>query len=541
MNSYEEPNNRGIGNFDYNTYNPTYNYDQPYGYNNIQSQNNYQYNQPDYSFDRSSTDTGTPPEPFNYYNQLNYSNSENELKTSFVEPPFEPNAEPPFEPKAEPPFEPNTEGPFELKSEPTFEPKAEPAFNRNTFYDPLSQQHSVEEHKLEEREILLYFDNDPSDEFRPPPVKSKSLNPKPVVVNKNQIKINKVISNGEILLDDDPGDEFKLPKNAIDVKPNKLIVKQISEEKLENPIILNEDTMSDLDENEIENDAYTPGLEWNRFKPIRPKSASSDTDKDSSKKEVNFKATEGKPRKISSPKLIGKPTEEKLSPKNLEVKLGSLETKSILKNRAENLSPTLISKSLDVKSNDLIHRKIKSPKLVSKKKVSAEIMAKLKSQEELDGMLPKNILKTRKLTSPKLNQDKKAFQPEIVTIEQLSPKLAKLITKSPILLKPISESASKTESASLDIKGSSLESTFKPIETDESELTLKPSSIVVKPSSPKSTFDAVNEPISKLGDVTELNTTLGAVNEQNNVTKHISVSPITIRVSDEKQKVFNIH
>ena len=477
MNSYE-PLNRDTGNFDYNSYNPSYNYDQPYGgYNNIPSQNNYQYNQPNYSYDQSSTDNdsslGTPPESFNYYDQLNYANNENSSKIPFDERSFEQNPEVPFEP--------------------------------NELYEPSSTEQMLKENKFDEKVVSMYFDNDPSDEFRPPP--AKSVNADKNSINEDKNKTSKVISNGVIVLDDDPSDEFSLPKNVSDLKTNELI-DQMPVEKNEKIISLNEDTMSDLDENEIENDAYTPGLEWNRFKPIRPKSVASEIEKDISKEEENFnKSVEEKTRKVSTPQLIGKSIDKNLNSKDSDVKSGSLETKSMLKGLNGTSIPTLVSKSLEINKNNLIRRKIKIPKLVSTN-IPAEVVAKLKTKDELDEILLKD---TENLKIPK-STEKSVFQPEIVMLDKVNPKIAQLVTKPPIILKPIST----TEIESLSVKPSLNESNLELMEAKTSESGLKNSDSDIKPKSPKSI--------------------LTAVNESKNVFKPISVSPGILQVSFERFK-----
>ena len=341
----------------------------------------------------------------------------------------------------------------------------------------------LEENKFDENEekvVSMYFDNDPSDEFRPPPVKSGNVDKNSINEDKN--KTSEVISNGGILLDDDPSDEFSLPKNLTDLKTNKL-VDQMPVEKNEKIISLNEDTMSDLDENEIENDAYTPGLEWNRFKPIRPKSAASETEKDISKEEAIFnKSVEEKTRKVSTPKLIGKSIDKNLNSKDSDIKSGSLETKSML-NSLENTSnplSTLVSKSLEINKNSLIRRKIKSPSLVS-----TNVPAELKTKDELDEILLKD---TGNVKSPK-STEKAVFQPEIVMLDKVNQKIAQLVTKPPIILKPIST----TENESLSVKPSLNESNLEHLETKTSESGLKNSDPDIKPQSPKSILTAVNE------------------------------------------------
>jgi len=449
MNTYQEPNSRGIDNFDYNnTYNPSYNYDQqqPYtGYNTNYQYNqpntNYQYDQPNYSYDQPLSDNdssiGTPPEQANYYDPLNYIDNQNSTKTSPIEQ-SENSENVPFEP--------------------------------SPLYDPVDglAEFPVEQNKpaeTEEKFVSIYFDNDPSDEFRPPPSKNKMPNQDPKTENTTKPKADE---KRVIILDDDPSDEFRLPDNVVAAKAPQNLP--------EKPIGFNEESMSDLDENEIENDAHTPGLEWNRFKPIRPKSVTNDLEKSSSKNEMNFKAIEERSRKISSPKVIGKSAEEKLSPKDLS---HSLEIKSILKTHAENSSPTLVPKSLDANETSLIDRKIKSPKIVSKKVPSEILAAKLKSQEELDAMKPKIALKSRNLSSPKLIA-KTVFKPDIVSVDQLSPKLSKLIIESPVSLKPI------LELESFQMKSKSLSPAEKPSDSKPVEPITKSDIIVVKPISPNS-------------------------------------------------------
>jgi hypothetical protein len=457
MNTYEEPNSRGIDNFDYNnTYNPSYNYDQqqPYtGYNTNYQYNqpntNYQYNQPNYSYDQPLSDNdssiGTPPGQNNYYDPLNYIDNQNSTKTSPIEQ-SENSENVPFEPS----------------------PLYDPVDGLAEF--PVEQNKPVE---AEEKFVSIYFDNDPSDEFRPPPSKNKIPNQDTKTEDTSKAKPDE---KRLIILDDDPSDEFRLPDNVVPAKtPQKLT---------EKPIGLNEETMSDLDENEIENDAHTPGLEWNRFKPIRPKSVTNDLEKSLSKNEMNFKAIEERSRKISSPKVIGKSAEEKLSPKDLS---HSLEIKSILKTHTENSSP----KSLDANETSLIDRKIKSPKIVSKKVPSEILAAKLKSQEELDAIKPKIALKSRILSSPKLIA-KTVFKPEIVTVDQLSPKLSKLIVETPVSLKPI------LESESFEMKSNSLSPSEKPSDAKPVEPITKSDILVVKPISQNSTLKTNNQfkPIS---------------------------------------------
>ena len=135
-------------------------------------------------------------------------------------------------------------------------------------------------------------------------------------------------------------------------------------------------------------------------------------------------------------------------------------------------------------------------------------MAKLKTKDELDEILLKD---TENLKIPK-STEKSVFQPEIVMLDKVNPKIAQLVTKPPIILKPIST----TEIESLSVKPSLNESNLELMEAKTSESGLKNSDSDIKPKSPKSI--------------------LTAVNESKNVFKPISVSPGILQVSFERFK-----